>query len=47
MLVREVAFGDVIGHWLLVIGGSVAEQRYPKPFTIHHSLFTPIMGRNA
>ncbi len=34
----SVAFGDVIGYWLLVIG-SVAKQRKPKPFTIHHSPF--------
>ena len=34
----EGAFGAVIGYWLLVIG-SVAMQRQPKSFTIHHSPF--------
>ena len=52
-----VAYGDLIGHWALGIGGrasalhaglksrlhsigSVAKQRKPKPFTIHHSSCT-------
>ncbi len=34
----SVVFGDVIGYWLSVIG-SVAKQRQPKSFTIHHSPF--------
>ena len=42
---REVAFGDVIGYWLSVIG-SIAKQRKPKSFTIHYSLFTKSWDSN-
>ncbi len=38
LVARSVAFGDVIGNWLLVIG-SVATQRKPK-FSILHSQFS-------
>ncbi|WP_456458820.1 hypothetical protein [Nitratifractor sp.] len=40
----HVAFGDVTGYRLLVIG-NVAKQRMPKLFIIHHSSVSIIQKR--